>query len=125
MRGKPLTSVIVMRRCKNSLMQYFKVLSSFQSRMLSTFPDTTLVTSMDDCSHLAHAEGRHLQIFPVEPVSEISANKNNINRLILWYYKHNRVSSALFLHSSLALLCIFFVDDNLLFFFSLNTESLR
>uniref|UniRef100_A0A183V9F0 DOCKER domain-containing protein n=1 Tax=Toxocara canis TaxID=6265 RepID=A0A183V9F0_TOXCA len=66
-------------------------ISSFQHRLLSTFPGSELVTSMDDCSHLSAATGKHLQIFPVQPISDLFFEKKNVSRLIRWYYKNNRV----------------------------------
>ncbi|VDK48727.1 unnamed protein product [Anisakis simplex] len=66
-------------------------ISTFQHRLLSTFPESELVTSLDDCTHLTTTNGKHLQIFSVQPISDFFIEKKNVNRLIRWYYKNNRV----------------------------------
>ncbi|VDN58740.1 unnamed protein product [Dracunculus medinensis] len=70
-----------------------EAISSFQHRMLSTFPGTELVTSMDDCSHLSEKSGRYLQIFPVQTYCENKPQKKCANRLICWYWKNNRIEN--------------------------------
>uniref|UniRef100_F1KQ52 Dedicator of cytokinesis protein 1 n=1 Tax=Ascaris suum TaxID=6253 RepID=F1KQ52_ASCSU len=68
-----------------------EAISSFQHRLLSTFPGSELVTSMDDCSELSTSSGKHLQIFPVQPISDLFFERKNVSRLVRWYYKNNRV----------------------------------
>uniref|UniRef100_A0A914RX78 DOCKER domain-containing protein n=1 Tax=Parascaris equorum TaxID=6256 RepID=A0A914RX78_PAREQ len=68
-----------------------EAISSFQHRLLSTFPGSKLVTSMDDCSELSTSSGKHLQIFPVQPFSDLFFERRNVSRLVRWYYKNNRV----------------------------------
>ncbi|KHN79170.1 Dedicator of cytokinesis protein 1 [Toxocara canis] len=81
----------ILRKSKYMEFMTDHAISSFQHRLLSTFPGSELVTSMDDCSHLSAATGKHLQIFPVQPISDLFFEKKNVSRLIRWYYKNNRV----------------------------------
>ncbi|VDN04465.1 unnamed protein product [Thelazia callipaeda] len=64
---------------------------SFRHRMLSTFPGSQLINTMDDCSQLSKRDGKFLQIFPVKPIFESNWERKCSNRLIRWYFKNNRV----------------------------------
>ncbi|VDK81631.1 unnamed protein product [Litomosoides sigmodontis] len=64
---------------------------SFRHRMLSTFPGSQLINTMDECSHLSKHDNKFLQIFPVKPLFESCWEKKCSNRLIQWYFKNNRV----------------------------------
>uniref|UniRef100_A0A914WPM6 DOCKER domain-containing protein n=1 Tax=Plectus sambesii TaxID=2011161 RepID=A0A914WPM6_9BILA len=77
--------------------QSYEKLNDFQQRMLSTFTGSTLMTTMDTPGEdIRSSSGRYLQIISVKPIQSkesmaLFADKQKVERLIKWYYKHNEV----------------------------------
>ncbi|CAJ0564276.1 unnamed protein product, partial [Mesorhabditis spiculigera] len=65
----------------------------FLQRMKQMYGNPETYTTMDDCSHLQNGNGRHLQIFKVDPIPRDVAIGQAVNPAIKDYYRNYNIQS--------------------------------